>query len=134
MQAAYVDKSITLRGGYRLADWTLDPASNPTTLDAQQLGRVLTISGDIAPVIEGFRLTRGAAANGGGVYIQTAAATLRNNDVYEQHRPVAAGQASTWIIAGQRLTAIAFTRIPRAAAAGAAAWRPLIARRSCPTT
>ena len=82
MQAAYVDKSITLRGGYRLADWVLDPANNPTTLDAQSQGRVLTISGDIAPVIEGFRLTRGAAANGGGVYIQTAAATLRNNDVY----------------------------------------------------
>ena len=57
-QAVYLDKSITLRGGYKLADWTLDPASNPTTLDAQQSGRVLTISGDIAPVIEGFRLTR----------------------------------------------------------------------------
>ena len=82
MQVAYVDKSITLRGGYKLADWTLDPASNSTTLDAQNQGRVLTISGDIAPVIEGLRLTRGAAANGGGVYIQTAAATLRNNDVY----------------------------------------------------
>ena len=82
MQAAYVDKSITLRGGYRLADWMLDPANNPTTLDAQSQGRVLTISGDIAPVIEGLRLTRGAAANGGGVYIQTAAATLRDNEVY----------------------------------------------------
>ena len=81
-QAVYVDKSITLRGGYKLADWTLDPANNPTTLDAQELGRVLTISGDIAPVIEGFRLTRGAAAYGGGVYIQTAAATLRDNEVY----------------------------------------------------
>ena len=81
-QAAYVDKSITLRGGYRLADWTFDPANNPTTLDAQGQGRVLTISGDIAPVIEGFRLTRGAAANGGGVYIQAAAATLRDNEVY----------------------------------------------------
>ncbi len=38
MQAAYVDKSITLRGGYKLADWTLDPANNPTTLDAQGRG------------------------------------------------------------------------------------------------
>ena len=85
MQAAYVDKSITLRGGYRLADWTLDPANNPTTLDAQSQGRVLTISGDIAPVIEGFRLTRGAAANGGGVYIQTAAATLRRQRGVQQH-------------------------------------------------
>ena len=80
-QAVYVDKSITLRGGYKLPDWTLDPTSNPTTLDAQQSGRVLTISGDIAPVIEGFRLTGGAAAYGGGVYIQTAAATLRDNEV-----------------------------------------------------
>ena len=81
LQAAFVDKSITLRGGYKLPDWTLDPISNPTTLDAQQSGRVLTISGDIAPVIEGFRLTGGAAAYGGGVYIQTAAATLRDNEV-----------------------------------------------------
>ena len=82
MQAVYLDKSITLRGGYKLADWTLDPVNNPTTLDAQGQGRVLTISGEIAPVIEGLRLTQGAAANGGGVYIQTAAATLRDNEVY----------------------------------------------------
>jgi parallel beta-helix repeat protein len=81
-QAVYLDKSISLRGGYKLADWTFDPANNPTTLDAQGQGRVLTISGDIAPVIEGLRLTQGAAANGGGVYVQVAAATLRDNEVY----------------------------------------------------
>jgi hypothetical protein len=81
-QVAFVDKSITIRGGYRVADWALDPVNNPTTLDAQQLGRVLCISGDVAPVIEGLRLTGGFAADGGGVYIQGAEAALRNNEVY----------------------------------------------------
>jgi parallel beta-helix repeat protein len=81
-QAVYVNAGITLRGGYRLSDWALDPANNPTTLDAQGLGRGVTISGAVSPVIEGLRLTGGNAAQGGGVYVLAASVTLRNNEIY----------------------------------------------------
>jgi len=99
----YLDKSLTIRGGYSVTqsglgrearlgtttNWgTADPAANPTILDAQGQGRVLCIVGAGAPVIEGLHLTNGNAAGlgghpfltsdaGGGVCIYTATATLR---------------------------------------------------------
>jgi pectin methylesterase-like acyl-CoA thioesterase len=53
-QLVYVSKTITIQGGYTTTNWTtLDPVVNPTTLDAQGQGRVLYITGDISPTIEG---------------------------------------------------------------------------------
>lgn len=89
-QVVYVSKTITIQGGYTLTNWTTpDPIVNPTTLDAESKGRVLYITGDISPVIEGLRFTGGNAAGpggqpdpdsaGGGVYVISAAATIRNN-------------------------------------------------------
>ena len=41
-QMVYINKSITLRGGYTITNWTVsDPVANPTTLDAQGQGRVI---------------------------------------------------------------------------------------------
>ena len=82
-QVLYITKTLTVRGGYNTEDWeTSDPAANTTTLDAQYSGRVLVISGTIAPTIEGLTLTGGDATGlgdaGGGVYIYTATATLSN--------------------------------------------------------
>lgn len=85
-QHVYIDKTITLRGGYDTANWTsYDFDAHPTTLDALGQGRVLYISGTIAPTLEGFRLTGGNAGadSGGGVRVDNAAVTLRALHIYE---------------------------------------------------
>ena len=92
-QQVYLDKSLTIRGGYTTTDWTTyDPDANPTTLDALGQGRVLYITGDIAPTVEGLRLTGGDAYRlgggsllgdaGGGVYGINTSATIRDNQVF----------------------------------------------------
>jgi hypothetical protein len=92
-QLVYISKTITIQGGYTTTNWTTsDPTANPTTLDAEGKGRVLYITGDISPTVEGLRLTGGNAAGlggeqhsygaGGGVYVISASATIRNNWVF----------------------------------------------------
>jgi hypothetical protein len=81
-QLVYVDKSITIRGGYHPQTWAPDPTLNPTILDAQGLGRVLSITGAVSPVVDGFHLINGSGGNGGGVYVETAAASLSHNEIY----------------------------------------------------
>jgi uncharacterized repeat protein (TIGR01451 family) len=91
-QVVYVSKTVTVRGGYTIDNWTTsDPESNPTTLDAQGQGRVLLIAGDVSPTIEGLRITGGDAAglggpspgdSGGGVCVITATATISDNQVF----------------------------------------------------
>ncbi len=92
-QLIYISKTIIIQGGYTTTNWTMsDPTANPTTLDAEGQGRVLYITGDISPTVEGLRLTGGSAAglgghqapfgDGGGVYIISATATIRNNWVF----------------------------------------------------
>ncbi|MDY0020413.1 MAG: Ig-like domain-containing protein, partial [Anaerolineae bacterium] len=92
-QVVYLAKSVVLRGGYTPEFVEPpDPVAHPTVLDAQGLGRVLTISGTVTPTIEGFYITNGNAAGldrtrpwygaGGGVYVKEAAATISNCTVY----------------------------------------------------
>jgi hypothetical protein len=85
-QVVYVSKTITIQGGYTPANWTMsDPTANPTTLNAQGQGRVLYITGDISPTIEGLRLTGGNSAGmggGGGLYLYYSAAVLSHNQVF----------------------------------------------------
>ena len=92
-QVVYIVKSVTLRGGYTTAfTEPPDPEANPTTLDAGGLGRVIYIEGNITPTIEGLRITGGDAnilepllgypVSGGGVQIYGAAATIRNNRIF----------------------------------------------------
>src|SRR5512135_1933666 len=73
-QMVYVSKTISIKGGYTTTNWTTsDPVVNATTLNAQGKGRVLYITGDISPTIEGLRLTGGNAAGlGGGIYVISA--------------------------------------------------------------
>ena len=92
-QVVYISKTVTVRGGYTTTNWTTPyPITQPTTLDAQGQGRVLYITGDISPTIEGLHITDGNAAGlggspwgddaGGGVYVITATATINNNRVF----------------------------------------------------
>jgi len=91
-QVVYLTKSLTIQGGYDPADWTnSDPVLNMTKLDAQGNGRVMYITGEINPLIEGLNITGGDAAGlggdrtegtmsvGGGIYIWKSLARLENN-------------------------------------------------------
>ena len=57
-QMVYISKSLTLRGGYSTTFALQDPALYTTTLNAQDNGRVLYITGSaITPTVEGLILT-----------------------------------------------------------------------------
>ncbi|MCJ7668662.1 MAG: right-handed parallel beta-helix repeat-containing protein [Anaerolineae bacterium] len=85
---AEITETITLRGGWN-ANFTIpqpDPEAYPTTLDAQGSGRVIEITGNISPTIDGFIITGGNAdtealdaGRGGGIYSKFAAPIIQNN-------------------------------------------------------
>jgi hypothetical protein len=96
-QVVYLSKSVTIRGGYTAAfTEPPDSALHPTVLDAQGRGRVLYITGDVSPTIEGLRITGGDAVGlagyaarwpeeydaGGGVYVYATTAVLSNCLIY----------------------------------------------------
>ena len=89
IQAVYISKSLTLEGGHTESDWTLepDPDTYTTTLDADDGGRVVVISGTIDVTLDSLFLTGGLADDdtmadaGGGIY-STGALTLTNSTVY----------------------------------------------------
>jgi parallel beta-helix repeat protein len=102
-QVVYLRKTVTIRGGY-IAPYFSEapiPQYNPTTLDAQGEGRVLYITGNIAPAIEGLILTNGNAAGlgggvwaedgGGGVYVRLAETTIANCSVVDNSADVGGG-------------------------------------------
>ena len=90
-----VTQSITLYGGWDgspTGPVVRDPDAYPTTLDGENGRRVVYISGSITPTVDGFNITGGNADGlggdywewdaGGGVYVITATATIRNNQVF----------------------------------------------------
>ncbi len=91
-QVIYINKSLTVRGGYDANFDTWDPATLTTTLDAQGAGRVIMIAGNITVAIDSLHITGGdasglsggAGANdtGGGVYALHPTLTLGNCQVH----------------------------------------------------
>ena len=93
-QMVYIDKSVTIRGGYTTSDWdNPNPDANHTELNAQTLGRVVYITGtDTVVTLEGLHLTYGNSNGlggyewvypydcsddvGGGVYIFKSSVTI----------------------------------------------------------
>lgn len=88
--------SISLLGGWDGAAAgavTRDPAAYPTTLDGERARRVVYISGDITPTLDGFIITGGNATGltsfcptnadgcGGGIYVRNAHPVIANNVV-----------------------------------------------------
>ncbi len=70
VQVAYVDRSLTLRGGYTPANWTTsDPDANPTLLDAHGGGRGIYIAPGVDATVENLTVTGGyvSGAWGGGI-------------------------------------------------------------------
>ncbi len=65
-QVVYLNKQVTIRGGYN-DDWTTsDPDGNPTFIDAQNGGRALYVTGGSSPTLENLRFTGGNAGTLGG--------------------------------------------------------------------
>ncbi len=91
-QTVYLDKAVTLRGGFTSTDWTTyAPDAHPTVLDAEEKGRVLYITGSGEPTVEGFHITGGNAQGlggapwgdaGGGIYVDGTRATLSHLLIY----------------------------------------------------
>ncbi|MBN1889177.1 MAG: DUF11 domain-containing protein [Thermoflexales bacterium] len=85
-QTAYISKSISLRGGYTTTNWTMpDPIANPTTLEAQESGRVIYITGNITPVIDGLIIIGGNSNDGGGIYSVDAHPRIINTTITDNH-------------------------------------------------
>jgi hypothetical protein len=92
-QVVYIDKDISLRGGYTITNWTeYNPISNPTILDARGLGRVVYIAGGTSTVLEGLRITGGNGSGllgearntdaGGGIYGVGSTVTISDCQVF----------------------------------------------------
>ncbi len=94
-QVVYLSKTITLQGGYTAANWsTPDPEANPTTLDAQGQGRVMVLTGDVAPTVQGLRITGGDAEpedRGGGLYLVSSGGLISGNVIYSNTTPYYGG-------------------------------------------
>ena len=96
-QIAYIENSLTIRGGYSTTNFESSfPQTQTTILDAQTLGRGLVITGTITAVIENLTIQNGDAAGqggadsgdgcgdaGGGIFVQQAQVTLLNNVIQE---------------------------------------------------
>lgn len=91
----HIVESVTLQGGYSPTDWTTpDPINQPTTLDANQEGRVILVSSaplaDTSVTFENLIISNGVINTGsnldwgGGIYFDNGSrllpykATLRN--------------------------------------------------------
>lgn len=93
-QALYLNKSLTVQGGYSPGNWsTPDPVANPTTLDAAQQGRVVYVTGSVQVALRGFILVNGrVTGNGGGVYVAPAARVqLEGNEIAQNVARCATG-------------------------------------------
>ncbi|HHS97150.1 MAG TPA: PKD domain-containing protein [Chloroflexi bacterium] len=87
-QVVYISKSLTIRGGYTVTNWTdPDPLLNISRVDAEGLGRVMVINGPITVHIEGLHIAGGDATGlgggpwtydgvGGGLYVVSANVTI----------------------------------------------------------
>lgn len=80
-----ITKSITLYGGWdgtTTAPTVRDPTLFPSILDGQDQRRVVDISGDIAPTLDGLIITRGSETDsGGGIKVESASPVIRNNQI-----------------------------------------------------
>lgn len=97
-QAIYITKSVILRGGYSISDWSIsDPGANPTEISALVQGRVVYISGtDISVALENLHLSYGNANElggtssgdaGGGLYGKEAEIIINNCQITDSTTP-----------------------------------------------
>jgi hypothetical protein len=92
-QTVYIAKSLTLQGGYTTTNGFAgppDPATRLTVLDAQGLGRVVCVTGEVTVTLDGLRILNGSGdkgggglplGSGGGIYSEGRALTIRNSTI-----------------------------------------------------
>jgi parallel beta-helix repeat protein len=99
-QVVYIDKSLTVRGGYSDSfDEPPDPDACPTILDAEGLGRVIFATGSgVSVTLEGLHLTGGDAngldpysAGGGFCAEDVDSALVRNSEIVSNTADVGGG-------------------------------------------
>ncbi len=73
----YVDKHLTIRGGYTTTNWAAPyPLIHPTIIDAQRQGIGILVNENRSVTLEGLRITRGAAFRGAGILIRQGASVI----------------------------------------------------------
>ncbi len=92
-QVVYLDKSVTLQGGYEIPfDASSNPETNPTTLDAAENGRVIYVVEGQNVTLAGLNLINGDATDlggkanapngwGGGVFAISATLTISQSTI-----------------------------------------------------
>jgi uncharacterized repeat protein (TIGR01451 family) len=81
-QTVYVSRPLTVRGGYTTTNWVAsDPLANPTTLDAQGLGRVMFITETVDVTIEDLIVTRGIVDGNGLCPVGCGGGIMANTDL-----------------------------------------------------
>jgi hypothetical protein len=90
-QVVYIDRTVTIRGGYSVTNWSIaDPVANPTILDAQQQGRVLVATGnDVTLTLSGLTIVNGVPTgldpffvfDPGGIYVSGARLNIENSRI-----------------------------------------------------
>jgi len=135
-QVVFVDKDLTLIGGFDPPDWsTSNPERNVTTIDAERSGRGITLRGpsDIRVTIDGLTVTRGDYTGlgnpdgvgsqacqedggdcAGGIYAYGVALTLRNSIIFDNIGGTDSGEGGgifLWELAHSGPTLIENTQI-----------------------
>lgn len=84
--ALHIDKSVTLTGGWKPDFSVRDTTFYTTSIDANNLGRVIYIAPGITPTVDGFYirngLLSGSNGNGAGICIDNSSPTISNNHIY----------------------------------------------------
>jgi hypothetical protein len=101
-QVVYIDKSLTIRGGYTTSNWSAsDPDTNVTELNALTLGRVVYVTGvSTTLTLEGLQFNYGDSTGlgghehpgfnddaGGGVYVNQASITIDQCTIGHNYSP-----------------------------------------------
>jgi hypothetical protein len=107
-QAMFIDKSLTVRGGYTITDWTTaHPISYPVVIDPLGRGRGGVISKPdrdmpITVTLEGLSVTHGdAEGSGGGLYVEGASITISGCQIMHNH---GGSLASGVYLSGDKMT------------------------------
>jgi hypothetical protein len=133
-QVVFIDKGLTLRGGYHVTDWTIsDPELYITEINAESDGRPVTIvdTFDDLVVLDGLLLTDGDYTGlgnptglsnhvcrsgededcGGGLYVYNSALHLLNSEVRGNVASTVAGDGGGIYLWDARQSTIESTRV-----------------------
>ncbi len=107
-QVMFISKSLTVRGGYTITDWTTaQPLIYPTVIDPQGRGRGGVVSKPHRDIpltvkLEGLSITHGyAQGSGGGLYVEGTSAHISGCHITHNH---GGSMASGLYIGGDKVT------------------------------